>query len=441
MKLQAKTLPKILADVPVGAVDYVVWDEDLHGFGLRLYRGKKGQLRANWMVQYRAPDGRSRRMTIGNVTLPAAEARKSASRLLSNAKTGGDPQGEKAAKRHKGSHVFKAVAETFIADKTLPQPPNKPKPGKKYWRPSSARQYRHILLVCCKPLLGFDINNIKRGEISSVLRRVEEERGVRMAALVRNRLMTLFIWAMGEGLTEMNPVIAARKVEYDGRRERVLSDDELVRIWRACEPENFPRNGNFGRVIKMLILTGARRKEITGMTRGEIDLDEGVWTLPAERAKNNRKHILPLSPPAYAILKELLEQKRWNGREWASDRFIFSSFGSMNVNRPRDALYKQSGTSDWWLHDIRKTVATGMGNLGIAPHVISCVLNHVSVFRMDLQGMTVNVQGPRAGITGKYNLSPYFREKQQALNSWAEHVMALVEGRKKKVVQLPLRTA
>jgi hypothetical protein len=99
------------------------------------------------------------------------------------------------------------------------------------------------------------------------------------------------------------------------------------------------------------------------------------------------------------------------------------------------ALFERSDTSDWWLHDIRKTVATGMGNLGIAPHVISCVLNHVSVFRMDMQGATVNVQGPRTGITGKYNLSPYFREMKQALDRWAEHVMALVEARVSKVAR------
>jgi integrase len=262
-----------------------------------------------------------------------------------------------------------------------------------------------------------------------------------MAALVRNRLMTLFIWAMGEGLTEINPVFAARKVEYTGKRERVLSDDEIRRIWRACEPENFPHNGNFGRVIKMLFLTGARRKEITGMTWGEVKLEDAIWKLPGERAKNHREHTIPLSPPAYAILKEMSGQKRWNGKQWASDRFVFSSFGDMNVQRPRDELYERSDTSGWWLHDIRKSVATGMGNLGIAPHVISCVLNHVSVFRMNVHGMPVDVQGPRAGITGKYNLSPYFREMQQALNLWAEHVMALVEGRPRKLAQLPLRTA
>jgi integrase len=439
MKIQMKTVPKIIANVPPDVRDVVIWDEDLPGFGVRMQRAKAGPLRLSYVIQYRTHDGRSRRMKIADEALPAHEARKLAARELAKVKTGDDPQGDKVAKRHTGSHVFKAVAENFILDKALPEPPAKPKSGKKYWRPTTTKQYRHILLTCCQPLHGFDIAAIKRGEISHVSRQIEHKRGVRMASLTRNRLSTLFTWAMREGLTETNPVIATRKVEYTGKRERILSDDELARIWRACEPENFPHNGNFGRVVQMLILTATRRNEVSGMTWSEVNLDDAIWELPAERSKNHRKHILPLSPPAHAILKELSERKRWNGKNWASDQYVFSSFGTINTSRPRAALYERSGTSDWWLHDIRKTVATGMGNLGIAPHVISCVLNHVSVFRMDVQGMTIAVQGPRAGITGKYNLSPYFREMQQALDRWADHVMALVEGRADKVVALAKR--
>jgi integrase len=427
-KLQAKTVPQIIASIPADTKDKVVFDEDLPGFGLRIQRGKKG-LHASWIIQYRIHDGRSRRMTIANASLPAAEARKSAARELAKVKIGSDPQGEKKAKRQSGSHVFLAVAKGFIADKELPQPPKQPKLSKTYWRPSSAKQYRHILFVCCQPLHGFDISAIKRGELSSVLRRIEEQRGLRMASLTRNRLMTLFKWAMGEGLTEINPVPSTREIKYDVERERVLSDDELVRIWRACSmPENFPRGGNFGRVVKLLILLGSRRKEITGMKWGELDFDDPknpTWTLPAERSKNHRAHTLALPPAALTILNEIARE-RWNGKTWAPDEYVFSTFGSMNVSRPQDTLFEQSGTKGWWLHDLRRTVATGMGNLGIAPHVIECALNHVSGFRR--------------GVGGKYNKSIYEDEMNQALILWSEYVLALVEGRAKprapgKVIQ------
>jgi integrase len=427
-KLQAKTIREIIASVPPHVKDTFVWDEDLPGFGLRIQRGKKG-LRATWIIQYRTHAGRSRRMKIGDEALPAHEARKSAARELAKAKTGSDPQGEKVAKRQSGLHLFKAVAEGFIAEKEMPKPPKQPKPGKRYWRPSSARQYRNILLVICKPLHGFDISAIKRGEISSVLRRAEAERGVRTASLVRNRLMTLFGWAMGEGFTEINPVLSTRQIEYNAERKRVLSDEEITKVWRACSaPENFPRGGHFGRVVKLLILLGARHIEITGMKWSELkNLDDpknATWTLPAERSKNRREHTLSLPPAALTILNEIAHE-RWNGTTWAPDEYVFSSFGRMNVSRPQQTLFEQSGTKGWWLHDLRRTCGTGMANLGIQPHVIECVLNHVSGFRR--------------GVAGKYNLSPYEREMKQALTLWSEHVLALAEGRPDKVV--PIRKA
>jgi integrase len=434
-KIQMKTIPQIISSLPPDAGDVVVWDLDLHGFGLRIQRSPRG-LRLTFVIQYRTHAGRSRRMTIAPGDMPADKARKLAATELGKVRTGGDPQGAKMAQRRGGSHVFKKVAEDFIASKALPALPEKPKQGKTYWRKSTLRQYRQILLDLSRSLHGLDISAIKRADISAVVRRVEDRNGVRMAALTRTRLQTMFTWAMREGLTESNPAVGARIVEYNTKRERILSDDEIARVWRACsDPANFPRDGNFGRVVKLLLLTGARRKEITGMKHDEINLEDGVWILPGERAKNHRKLILPLSPPAQAILKELLEQKRWNGRIHTTDQFLFSTFGGMNTDRPLKALYKASDTQGWWLHDLRKTVATGLGNLGIAPHVISCVLNHASVMRLNLQGVTVNVQGPRTGITGKYNLSPYFRDMEHALDRWAEHVMALVEGRADKVAR------
>jgi integrase len=257
------------------------------------------------------------------------------------------------------------VAEDFIAART-------PK-----WRKITAKQYRHILLVYWKPLHGKELNAVTRRDIATGLRRIERERGERSADLARARLCTLYIWAMGQGLIEINPVIGTTKIEYTGKRERVLSDDELVKVWRACSaPENFPHGGNFGRVIKLLILLGARRKEITGMKWSELDLPNGTWTLPAERSKNHRAHTLPLPSAALAIFDEMSSHERWNGKARASDDYVFSSFGAMNVERPQHTLFEQSGTRDWWIHDLRRTCATGMANIGIQPHVIECVSRH-----------------------------------------------------------------
>src|SRR5262249_37317333 len=177
-----------------------------------------------------------------------------------------------------------------------------------------------------------------RADIAVVLRRLEQERGTAMAATARTMLGTLYAWAMSQGLIENNPVIGTTKVEYSGKRERVLNDEELAIVWRACSnPANFPNDGNFGRVIKLLILLGARRREIECMQWSELDLARATWTLPAERSKNHRAHTLPLSPAALAILAEISNETQ------APEAYLFSRFGNMDGGRQVKKLQKQTG--------------------------------------------------------------------------------------------------
>jgi integrase len=407
MKLNSKSVAHIT--LPPGRNDLIFWDDELPNFGLRLWRFRE-RIRATWVIQYRTDSGIRRRLTIAPGSLAPHTARELAVKELAKARVGGDPRGEKVKKRLRGSKIFLKVVEDFIDDRT-------PK-----WRPKTLRQYKHILLVCWQPLHSMELTAVTRADIATVLRRIERERGVRAASLARARLNTLYIWAMGEGLVEINPVTNTRKVEYTGKRERVLSDEEIKKIWQACsDPDNFPKGGNFGRVVKLIILLGARHGEITGMQWRELDLKQGIWVLPAARSKNKREHTLPLSPAALAIFGEVTRE-RFNGRTHAADEYVFSSWGSMNVDRPRNRIYEQSGTKDWWLHDLRRTVATGMGNLGIQPHVVECVMNHVSGFR--------------GGVAGTYNKSTYEREMTEALRRWSEHITGLVGGPASNVATL-----
>jgi integrase len=411
LKLTAKTLSK--CKLPAGSDDTIFWDEDLHGFGRRIHRSAG----ASWIIQYRTREGRSRRMTIAPGALPLGAARKSAVELLAKAKFS-DPQGEKVTAREQAErYPLGRVIENFLEAR---QP---------HLRPSTYRQYSYMLRTYFKPLHSLYVNAPPleaRQAISRVLAQIERERGLRSAALSRQRLWTLYTWAAGEGLTDVNPVTGARRIEYAAKRDRVLSGEELIRVWHACDPQYFPRGGNFGRVIRLLILTGARRREIMGMRWSELDLKKGLWTLPAERSKNHRAHTLPLPPAALAIINET-PHGRWDGRDIEDDGCVFSASGAMNVNRPLLPVLERCGFSDWWIHDIRRSVATGMAELGIQPHVIECVLNHQSGFR--------------GGVAGVYNRSSYEREMAQALQRWSEHITALAEGRADKVVQLPQRSA
>ena len=177
----------------------------------------------------------------------------------------------------------------------------------------------------------------------------------------------------------------------------MLSDDELARVWRAA------KNDVYGVIVRLLILTAQRKGEIAGLRWEEIDLDRGIISLPSSRTKNHRPHAIPLSPTA----RRLLESRPRNGDA------VFGNFQGWGFAKKR--LDQRAGISvPWVLHDLRRSVASGMGDLGVQPDVIESVLNHQS--------------GSKAGISGVYNRSPYAAEKAAALELWDKHVAQIVGG-------------
>ena len=220
---------------------------------------------------------------------------------------------------------------------------------------------------------------------------------------------------MQMGLVENNPTIGSTKPAESKPRERVLSDDELARIWRACGDDAF------GKIIKLLILTGCRRAEIGDMCWSEIDLDRGTFTIPARRAKNGKAHTLPVMPMMLDIITSV---PRLVSRD---QLFGMRGDGFTGWVKGKRALDERSGVRDWTIHDIRRSVATRMADLGVQPHIIEQILNHQS--------------GHKAGPAGIYNRSSYDREVRAALALWEDHVRTLVEGGEHKVLPFTPQSA
>ena len=162
----------------------------------------------------------------------------------------------------------------------------------------------------------------------------------------------------------------------------------------------------FGPLLKLLLLTGCRLNEVAGMRRSEIE--GGVWTIPGARTKNKRTHVVPLAQPAAALIENLK----------GSD-FLVTTTGRTPVSgwsKIKVRLDKAMGdVPPWQLHDLRRTAATGMAELGIAPHIVEATLNHIS--------------GAKAGVAGTYNRAAYAEQKRDALERWADHVERLVSGK------------
>ena len=177
-------------------------------------------------------------------------------------------------------------------------------------------------------------------------------------------------------------------------------------------------NGPFGSVVKLLILTGQRRSEVAEMEWPELDLEQRLWTLPPERVKNDTRNDVPLSPPAVAVIEQV---KR------IGERFVFTLNGEAPIadfSKSKDRLdaLLPPDTPPWTLHDLRRSVASGMARLGISLPVIEKVLNHRS--------------GSFAGIVGVYQLHDFRNEKAQALERWGSHVEQLVSHTPAKVTAL-----
>ena len=228
---------------------------------------------------------------------------------------------------------------------------------------------------------------------------------------MQGTLSSLFSWAMRKGLAAANPVIAA-EMRRERSRDRVLTDSELATVWNTL------RDTDFDDILRLLILTGARAAEIGLLRWDEISFDLGVISLSGERTKNGRPFEIPMTEPMCAIL-----QRRSQSRvgDWVFGRT--DSHGFLGWGKCKARLDAKLGNiPHWTIHDLRRTAATRMADIGILPHVIEACLNHVS--------------GHKGGIAGVYNRSLYRGEKAQALAQWAAHVLAVAEGKTSNITAL-----
>jgi integrase len=376
--------------IPAGKPYHIEWDEVLPGFGVRI--NPTGKV---WVVQYRA-GGKSRRETIGRVdAVPLNVARDTARKALARVQLGSDPHAEKAQAKARAKITFEAVAERYL------------KHAQDRLKPRSFEEVERHLKKHWQPLQGLPISEIRRALVATRLEEIAEQSGPIASNRARAALSALFAWAVAVGLAESNPIVGTVRVAIEVSREHVITDGELAAIWRAC------RDNDYGRIVRLLTLTGQRRDEVADMTWSELDLDRGLWTIPRERTKNGLPHEVPLSNAVLEILQGIPRREK---RE-----FVFGEgqggFSGWSKSKARlDARIAKTGAvvRPWRLHDLRRTAATRLGELGILPHVVEAILNHIS--------------GHKAGVAGIYNRATYAKEKREALNRWADYVLRLKEA-------------
>lgn len=391
--------------------DLFIRDQDLKGFGLRVTaNGGK-----SYFLEFRM-GGRGTakgRVVIGKHGSPwtPESARKKAEELLRGVKEGINPA---VAKRQRNvvavDLAFQRYAPLFIKGYAK-------KEQKKSWE-----QAERTLALNITPLLkDRPLPDISRREIKGILEDVASTRPA-TARYAHATLRKLFRWAVDRGDIAVSPMADMKAPATVATRDRVLGDQELAACWEAAEAAGAP----FGRIVQMLIATGQRRDEVVSMDWSEIRFDEDSWVIPAERSKNGIAHIVPLNAQALAVLEELGAKTRRRGLVFTTTGTTAVSGISKFKRRLDEAMLaklteKAAGAGlaaeevrlpAWRLHDIRRTVATGLQKLGIRFEVTEAVLNHVS--------------GAKSGISGVYQRYGWDTEKTAALKAWGRRLEELI---------------
>lgn len=411
---------------------YEVWDAVLPSFGIRVgSRGNKA-----FVVMARV-DGKLKRTTLGRYPhMSLADARKRAGKVIEDAACGIDQRelerSEKHARERQRRNTFGAVAADFMVHHAIHL----------RTKEEMQRKLDQDILPAWRDL---PIRSITRSEVRQMLRDKAAT-----APIAANRVLalisTIFNWAIDEEIVEANPAARMRRPAPEVERERSLSDDELRSIWRAADQAGYP----FGPLVQLLILTGQRRGEVASLQWS--DIRDAEWHLPNERTKSGRGHAVPLSSYAMRVLEQVpqvgsyvfssgmeprkrkvdpeAEEKKhrrgdkafqgWSRAKARLDAIIGRQW--VTAGAQREPGVEAKGIADWRLHDIRRTVATGMRTLGVDRLTVSKILNH-----------------REAGITKVYDRYAGDPEKRRALEHWGRHVEDLFSARPATEMVVPLR--
>jgi integrase len=374
--------------LPIPEKEIVYWDQTLPGFGLKITpKGRKV-----FIVLYRAAGGgsRLRKYTIGpygRITLH--NARIEAQKVLAARLEGRDAATEKLEARRRLTadtvpEVIGLYAKLHLSQRR------------------SGREVMQILQRNLVDRVGSrSVHSISKRDVIDLVNAVVD-RGSPVAANKSLKVVkSFFNWCVGRAIVERSPCEGIRVPTVERARDRVLTDSELAEVIRAARQ----LGGPYGAIVEILALTGQRRDEVARMSWDEVDLDRRIWALPATRTKNDRPHIVQLPGAAVAVI----------GAQPRAGGLVFSRSGATPVgdfSSQKRKLDEVCGVSHWRLHDLRRTMVSGMARLGVAPHVADKILNHVA--------------GTISGVAAVYQRHEFLKERRDALERWGAYVEALL---------------
>jgi integrase len=360
------------------------------------------------IVRYRRPDGRPAKLTFKDIPLTSlAVLRQAAAAAFVQLEQGNDPSPPRTATQLAPPLQDDSI-ERWVADFIELH-------ARRKTRASTAtkteQQLRRLVLPAWR---GRAVQSIRRRDVIELIEHIAVDRPY-LANRLHASLSKLFNWLCSRDVIPASPVVGVERPHKEQARDRVLTDTELIALWRACEGDS-----PAGQALRLLFLTGTRLTEVSDMRWSELSTDGDLWQLLPLRTKNGKAHALPLASQARHIVAAMPVID--------DSDFVFTINGRNSINgnwgkaKKRISIRAGIDPASWRLHDTRRTCASGMQRLGIRVEVIERALNHVS--------------GVYRGVAGVYQRDPLADEVRSAFQRWADHVEALVTGKPAKVVKL-----
>lgn len=396
------------ATCPPDKSTLLLWDAEQPGLAVRIYpTGRKV-----FVAFYRTDGGRKggqRWLRIGEVgAFSLKDARAAARMALGAVAKGADPAGEREESKRRERALVRTALDRYEADLDRRQ----------------IVKRAEVMSLLRRELEGkvgnVDLALLDRATLVDRINEIEASGRRGAARDFRSKASVFLNWAAQTGLITASPLAGWRKqrrsrAERLERPGRALGDHEIPVFWRAADRAADPYLGAY---LKILLLTGQRRTETGRMRWSDLDLVQSVWTIPAEVTKSGRAHKVPLPPEAISILKRLPIM--------GGSDLVFPGRGGKQLSgwtqrtRPIQAATTTGGLARWTLHDLRRTVRTGLGRLGIEPQIAELLLNHA-----------VSDE-----LTAVYDRGDYWQRRADAAGRWARHVANLAQGKSEKVVEI-----
>lgn len=372
--------------------------------------------------------GKKDRVRIGAYgAITIADARRSAGKMAAIVADGRNPRRE----REKAAEEAKArdAVESFTLEMLIWEWEQGALLDK---RTSYKKEAPRALRTALVKLLGTPVVTLTKTDVTRVLDDLRRRGRRSLADAVRRYGAAAFNWHFKRDRVSINPFAGLPTIKRPGSHDRVLSDEEVGLVWRAAGQLGQP----FGPLFRLLLLTAARRDEVGEMTVDEINTTNKMWTVPAERSKNGKAHIIPLSQPARDEIERI-------GRTAASN-LLFTTNGRTPVSgyskamrrlreeverlRRQDAEREGRPTpapvSHFQLHDFRRTVVTWAANAGFRAEVADKLLNHST--------------GKLGGVAGVYNRADFLPDRARLLDAWAAHVVRCADPEKHSDNEVPV---